>query len=120
MFLYAPVTGQHAFNRVDVQGPFYYKQGKHNDDFNRILHPNVVLDWILTEAPELDNEASQQFRDDQTNSAANMTFALSYQYFKMCDDRAPLYDIIKIIKTVIFDQNKLSLKATITSRCQTS
>ena len=95
VYLYAPVTGQHAFNRVDVQGPFYYKQGKHNDDFNRILHPNVVLDWILTEAPELDNEASQQFRDDQTNSAANMTFALSYQYFKMCDDRAPLYDIIK-------------------------
>ena len=85
-----------------------------------VFYTNVVLDWILTEAPELDNEASQQFRDDQTNSAANMTFALSYQYFKMCDDRAPLYDIIKIIKTVIFDQNKLSLKATITSRCQTS
>ncbi|MEJ7514730.1 sialic acid synthase, partial [Staphylococcus lugdunensis] len=86
-----PVTGQHAFNRIDVEGPFYYKREQYQDEFKRILHPNDILDWILTESPELDNEASQQFRDDQTNSAANMTFALSYQYFKMKDDRAPLY-----------------------------
>ncbi|MCE3315581.1 sialic acid synthase, partial [Staphylococcus aureus] len=78
-----------------VEGPFYYKREQYQDEFKRILHPNDILDWILTESPELDNEASQQFRDDQTNSAANMTFALSYQYFKMKDDRAPLYDIIK-------------------------
>ncbi|AKL92465.1 IucA/IucC family protein [Staphylococcus capitis] len=95
LYLYAPVTGQHAFNRIDVEGPFYYKREQYQDEFKRILHPNDILDWILTESPELDNEASQQFRDDQTNSAANMTFALSYQYFKMKDDRAPLYDIIK-------------------------
>lgn len=95
IYLYAPVTGQHAFNRIDVQGPFYYKQAANQDAFKRVLHPNIVLDWILKEDPELDNEASQQFRDDQNNSAANMAFAISYQYFNMKNERLPLFNIIK-------------------------
>lgn len=95
IYLYAPVTGQHAFDRLDVEGPFYYRRGNNEDEFKRVLHPNLILDWILTEDEKLDNHASMQFRDDLVNSAANMTFALSFQYFSMQNDRDTLFKIIK-------------------------
>lgn len=95
IYLYAPVTGQHAFDRLDVEGPFYYRRGSNEDEFKRVLHPNLILDWILTEDEKLDNHASMQFRDDLVNSAANMTFALSFQYFSMQNDRDTLFKIIK-------------------------
>lgn len=92
--LYAPISGKHAFNRVDVEGPFYY-QSINDSIFYRVEHPNDILEWVLIEAPELDNEASDQFKDDLTNSAANMIFAISYQAYSMKDESRPLFDIIK-------------------------
>ncbi|EGG96776.1 sialic acid synthase [Staphylococcus warneri] len=92
--LYAPISGQHAFNRVDVEGPFYY-QSINDSSFYRVEHPNDILEWVLIEAPELDNEASDQFKDDLTNSAANMIFAISYQAYSMKGESQPLFDIIK-------------------------
>lgn len=92
--LYAPITGQHAFNRIDVAGPFYLVC-KDNHDAYRVQHPNEILDCILVEQPELDNEASDQFRDDLINSATNMIFALSYQHFTMQQEREPLFNIIE-------------------------
>ncbi|MEJ7370982.1 sialic acid synthase, partial [Staphylococcus caprae] len=53
--LYAPISGQHAFDRIDVEGPFYFEYDNHVE---RILHPNEILNAILIEAPNLDNEAS--------------------------------------------------------------
>lgn len=94
--LYAPISGQHAFNRVDVKGPFFYKSNtESNQTFHRVEHPNDILDWILIEAPELNNEASNQFKDDLNNSAANMIFAMSYQSYSMQDESRTLFDIIK-------------------------
>ena len=72
---------------VDVEGPFYYcdSDGRHV----RILHPNEVLADILKENPELDNEASSQFKDDMENSVANMALALSYQAYEMQHSKEP-------------------------------
>ena len=50
---------------------------------------------ILIEDENLNNEASVQFRNDLNNSAANMTFALSFQHYTMRNERAPLYNLIK-------------------------
>ncbi len=36
------------------------------------MHPNEILNAILIEAPNLDNEASNQFKDDMNNSVANI------------------------------------------------
>lgn len=91
--LYAPILGQHAFNRIDVTGPFYLQHTNHNEVY-RVHHPNELLDIILNEQPEYNNAASEQFRQDLINSANNMSFALSYQYYTMQQQHAPLYDLI--------------------------
>ena len=77
---------------VDVEGPFYYCDSDGRQCV-RILHPNEVLD-ILKENPELDNEASSQFKDDMENSVANMALALSYQAYEMQHSKEPLLEII--------------------------
>ena len=60
--LIAPITGQHAFDRIDVSGPFYFEQ---DQVMTRVLHPKEILDCILIEAPELNNDASAIFRGYQ-------------------------------------------------------
>lgn len=70
------ITGRHAFNRIDVQGPFYWKKG---NAYERIAHPNDVLDIIIQEDKALGGEAAEQFQDDLENSAAHMIMAMSYQ-----------------------------------------
>lgn len=92
--LYAPITGEHAFDRIDVEGPFYIKYN-HKHTIARVQHPNEILDCILVEAPHLENEASEQFHQDLINSANNMTFAISYQALTMQHDNAPLFNIIE-------------------------
>ena len=74
---------------VDVEGPFYYCDSDGRQCV-RILHPNEVLADILKENPELDNEASSQFKDDMENSVANMALALSYQAYEMQHSKEPL------------------------------
>lgn len=71
----AKVVGEHAFNRIDIAGPFYWKDGH---TYQRIQHPNDILKVILQEDKQLDGENAKQFYDDLENSAANMTMALSY------------------------------------------
>lgn len=92
-YIFARITGKHAFGRVDVEGPFYYR-AKHSNQFCRILHPNEILASILKEKPALDNEASSQFKDDMENSVANMALALAYQAYEMQHANEPLLDII--------------------------
>lgn len=89
--LYAPILGQHAFDRINVTGPFYFEQ---NNEYHRILHPSEILSCILLEAPHLDNEASMQFKEDMDNSVANMAIALSYQAYTLTDDSEPLCELI--------------------------
>lgn len=92
--LYAPITGEHAFDRIDVEGPFYIKDDITNT-ITRVHHPNEILECILIEAPDLKNAASDQFQQDLINSATNMTFAISYQALSMQHDSAPLFNIIE-------------------------
>ncbi|HDT7027421.1 TPA: D-ornithine--citrate ligase SfaD, partial [Staphylococcus aureus] len=92
--LYAPITGEHAFDRIDVEGPFYIKDDITNT-ITRVHHPNEILEYILIEAPDLKNAASDQFQQDLINSATNMTFAISYQALSMQHDSAPLFNIIE-------------------------
>lgn len=92
--LYAPITGEHAFDRIDVEGPFYIKDDITNT-ITRVHHPNEILECILIEAPDLKNVASDQFQQDLINSATNMTFAISYQALSMQHDSAPLFNIIE-------------------------
>ncbi|EUD74795.1 D-ornithine--citrate ligase SfaD, partial [Staphylococcus aureus] len=92
--LYAPITGEHAFDRIDVEGPFYIKNDITNT-ITRVHHPNEILECILIEAPDLKNAASDQFQQDLINSATNMTFAISYQALSMQHDSAPLFNIIE-------------------------
>lgn len=92
--LYAPITGEHAFDRIDVEGPFYIKDDITNT-ITRVHHPNEILECILIEAPDLKNAASDQFQQDLINSATNMTFAMSYQALSMQHDSAPLFNIIE-------------------------
>ena len=89
--LYAPITGIHAFDRIDVEGPFYFEN---KDNFERILHPEEILTCILTEAPTLDNDASHQFREDINNSVANMAISLSFQTITLADETLPLGQLI--------------------------
>ncbi|MGX0331206.1 IucA/IucC family protein [Staphylococcus cohnii] len=89
--LYATITGEHAFDRLDVQGPFYIA---HNGSYNRVQHPNEILNIILTISPELDNEASTQFYEDLNNSVTNMAIALSYQAYTLKNNKNSLYDLI--------------------------
>ncbi|KRG08044.1 IucA/IucC family protein [Staphylococcus sp. NAM3COL9] len=89
--LYAPISGQHAFDRIDVEGPFYFEC---NSRLERILHPNEILDSILIESPVLDNDASNQFKDDMNNSVANMAIALSYQLITLSINNEPLLELI--------------------------
>lgn len=89
--LYAPISGQHAFDRINVTGPFYFEKNK---KFSRIKHPNDILECILTEVPHLNNEASMQFKDDMDNSVANMAIALSYQSYTLNDTHQSLLDLI--------------------------
>ncbi|MCE5034306.1 sialic acid synthase [Staphylococcus cohnii] len=89
--LYATITGEHAFDRLDVQGPFYIE---HNGSYNRVQHPNETLNIILTISPELDNEASTQFYEDLNNSVTNMAIALSYQAYTLENNKKSLYDLI--------------------------
>lgn len=91
--LYAPITGEHAFDRIDVEGPFYIKDDITNT-ITRVHHPNEILECILIEAPDLKNAASDQFQQDLINSATNMTFAISYQALSMQHDSTPLFNII--------------------------
>lgn len=44
--LYAPITGEHAFDRIDVEGPFYIKDNITNM-ITRVHHPNEILECIL-------------------------------------------------------------------------
>ncbi|HDE0409946.1 TPA: D-ornithine--citrate ligase SfaD [Staphylococcus aureus] len=92
--LYAPITGEHAFDRIDVEGPFYIKDDITNT-ITRVHHPNEILECILIEVPDLKNAASDQFQQDLINSATNMTFAISYQALSMQHDSAPLFNIIE-------------------------
>ncbi len=48
--LYAPITGEHAFDRIDVEGPFYIKDDITNT-ITLVHHPNEILECILIEAP---------------------------------------------------------------------
>ncbi|WP_210140158.1 IucA/IucC family protein [Staphylococcus sp. GDY8P45P] len=89
--LYATITGEHAFDRLDVQGPFYIE---HNGSYNRVQHPNEILNIILTISPELDNEASTQFYEDLNNIVTNMAIALSYQAYTLENNKKSLYDLI--------------------------
>ncbi|NWK84103.1 sialic acid synthase [Staphylococcus sp. GSSP0090] len=89
--LYAPILGQHAFDRINVTGPFYFAQ---NNEYDRVLHPSEVLSCILLEAPHLDNKASMQFKEDMDNSVANMAIALSYQAYTLTDYNEPLCELI--------------------------
>lgn len=91
--IYSQIKGSHAFDRVDVEGPFYILK-HHNHEYERIQHPNDILDLILAEAPKLDNAASEQFRDDLNNSAANMILALSYQAKHMQLSHESLWELI--------------------------
>lgn len=92
-YVYGKVEGRHAFGRVDVVGPFYVSD-EDQSEFTRVTHPLEVLDYILIEDPTLDNEASEQFKDDLDNSVANMALALAYQAYHMRDTDKPLLDII--------------------------
>lgn len=89
--LYAPITGTHAFDRLAVTGPFYLEE---DDHVERVLHPNDVLNCILSVAPELDNAASAQFYEDLNNSVANMAIALSYQKYLLEQNNQSLNDLI--------------------------
>lgn len=89
--LYATITGNHAFDRLDVQGPFYIED---NGNYNRVQHPNEILNIILTISPELDNEASTQFYEDLNNSVTNMAIALSYQAYTLANNKKSLYELI--------------------------
>ncbi|ARJ50332.1 IucA/IucC family protein [Staphylococcus lutrae] len=91
--LYAPVVSHHAFNRIDVQGPFYWET--QSGVFQRILHPNEVLDMMIEEDPQYQGEAANQFRDDLENSATHMTLALSYQAQHPLNDVASLLQYIQ-------------------------
>ena len=104
-YLFAKVSGTHAFGRVDVEGPFYYCDSDGRQCV-RILHPNEVLADILKENPELDNEASSQFKDDMENSVANMALALAYQAYEMQHSNEPLLEIILMNKIVICVQSR--------------
>ncbi|KIX89907.1 sialic acid synthase [Staphylococcus microti] len=77
--LCATVKGHHAFNRIDVVGPFYWQ---HDDHYERIMHPNEVLDTIIAEDSNYQGAAAEQFRDDLNNSACYMALAVSYQQLK--------------------------------------
>lgn len=89
--LYATITGNHAFDRLDVQGPFYIEE---NGNYNRVQHPNEILNIILTISPELDNDASTQFYEDLNNSVTNMAIALSYQAYTLENNKKSLYELI--------------------------
>ncbi|MDO5375283.1 MAG: IucA/IucC family protein [Staphylococcus rostri] len=80
--LCAPVKGHHAFNRIDVTGPFYWQQDTH---YERVMHPNEVLDVIIAEDSNYQGAAAEQFRDDLNNSACYMALAVSYQHMKYRD-----------------------------------
>lgn len=85
------IIGQHAFNRIDVKGPFYWKK---HDQFTRVLHPNELLRVILSEDPSLEGDNSEQFADDLENSATHMSLALSYQSLQYQQHGLSLYDLI--------------------------
>src|SRR5699024_10279782 len=89
--LYAPITGQHAFDRIDVEGPFYFE---YNNNIERIIHPNDILACILIEVPSLNNDASKQFSDDLNNSVANMAISLSFQIISLANESQPLAQLI--------------------------
>lgn len=91
--IYSQIKGRYAFDRVDVEGPFYILK-HHNHEYERIQHPNDILDLILAEEPKLDNAASEQFREDLNNSAANMILALSYQAKHMHSNYESLWELI--------------------------
>ncbi|WP_105993355.1 IucA/IucC family protein [Staphylococcus simulans] len=93
--LYAPISGFHAFDRIDMQGPFYFVSLSDSDHVQRIMHPEEVLNVILKEAPQYTGPASQQFSDDMMNSAANMALALSYQATALKDDTHSMLEIIE-------------------------
>ncbi|UDI77764.1 sialic acid synthase [Staphylococcus taiwanensis] len=95
-YLYAQIEGTHTFGRIDVIGPFYISEDCIT--FKRLIHPNEVLNYILSEKPELDNSASKQFKDDMDNSVANMALALTYQAFDMRDATQPLWELIRTAK----------------------
>ena len=76
-----------------MEGPFYILK-HHNHEYERIQHPNDILDLILAEEPKLDNAASEQFREDLNNSAANMILALSYQAKHMHSNYESLWELI--------------------------
>lgn len=92
--LYAPISGFHAFDRIDMDGPFYFTEIDQPKTARRIMHPEEVLEVILTEDPKFQGPASKQFSDDMMNSSANMALALSYQHITLKDDTRPMYDII--------------------------
>lgn len=88
----APISGVFAFDRIDVEGPFYFIE---NNKCSRVLHPSEVLDCILTELPELKNNASEQFNADMINSAANLALAISFQAHHLHDNDEELWQLIK-------------------------
>ncbi|MDN6231750.1 MAG: sialic acid synthase [Staphylococcus simulans] len=92
--LYAPISGFHAFDRIDMDGPFYFTEMDKPETHQRIMHPEEVLEVILTEAPKFKGPASDQFSDDMMNSVANMALALSYQHITLKDDTRAMFDII--------------------------
>ncbi|GEP85762.1 Siderophore biosynthesis protein [Staphylococcus piscifermentans] len=91
--LYAPISGFHAFDRIDMEAPFYFSEIE-TEKVQRIQHPEEVLEVILTEAPEYKGAASNQFSDDLMNSAANMAMALSYQHLALQDEDRSMLEII--------------------------
>jgi siderophore synthetase component len=88
----APISGSFAFDRVDVEGPFYFIE---DNKCKRISHPSEVLDCILIELPELNNSASEQFNADMINSAANLALAISFQAIHFEHDHTELWQLIK-------------------------
>lgn len=92
--LLACVSGYYAFNRIEVEPPFFFKN-QTTLEYVRVLHPNEIMKYLLQEVSQLDNKASQQFKEDLINSSSNMTLSMSYQDYMMQNDTRHLLDIIE-------------------------
>ncbi|MCU5745112.1 sialic acid synthase [Staphylococcus sp. SQ8-PEA] len=90
--LYANITSTHAFDRIEVQGPFYTIN--HLKHFRRVKHSAEILTYILTEHPDYKNTASDQFESDLENSTTNLALSLSYSLWKADRDSRSMYEKI--------------------------
>ncbi|WP_335868939.1 IucA/IucC family protein [Bacillus sp. 2205SS5-2] len=100
-FIIVPISQQFAFGRVEVVGPFALISEQGIPMW--ITHPVEVLEILSKEDWDEDSEPLESFKNDLSNSSANLALAYAYKNYQQS------LDTVSLLETVESNQNSYAI-----------